>query len=64
MLSNIAKDKNFSNASFANRKTAKYWNQVGFLRVLKDDNLDGWFLHSPMVIKKSQQVPKLIRMIM
>lgn len=43
MLSNIAKDNNLSNASFADRKTAKYWNQDGFLRVLKDDSLDGWF---------------------
>ena len=43
MLSNIAKDNNLSNASFADRKTAKHWNQDGFLRVLKDDNLNSWF---------------------
>ncbi len=43
MLDKITKDNNLSNASFADRKTAKYWNQDGFLRVLKDDNLDGWF---------------------
>jgi methyl-accepting chemotaxis protein len=43
MLDKIAKDNNLSNASFADRKTAKYWNQDGFLRVLKDDNIDGWF---------------------
>ena len=43
MLNKIAKDNNLSNASFADRKTAKYWNQDGFLRVLKNDNLDGWF---------------------
>jgi methyl-accepting chemotaxis protein len=43
MLNKIAKDNNLSNASFADRKTAKYWNQDGFLRVLKNDDLDGWF---------------------
>ncbi|MBA6233784.1 MULTISPECIES: methyl-accepting chemotaxis protein [unclassified Colwellia] len=43
MLNKIAKDNNLSNASFADRKTANYWNQDGFLRVLKNDELDGWF---------------------
>jgi methyl-accepting chemotaxis protein len=32
-----------STASFADKKTAKYWNQDGFLRVLQNDNADGWF---------------------
>ncbi|WP_019613986.1 methyl-accepting chemotaxis protein [Psychromonas ossibalaenae] len=43
MLNTITKDNNLSNASFADRETSKYWNQNGFLRVLKDDNSDGWF---------------------
>lgn len=43
MLYKIAQDNNLSNVSFADRDTAKYWNQDGFLRVLKDDNSDGWF---------------------
>ncbi|WP_028866140.1 methyl-accepting chemotaxis protein [Psychromonas aquimarina] len=43
MLSTITKDNNLSNASFADRETYKYWNQNGFLRVLKNDNFDGWF---------------------
>ncbi|MFT4731276.1 MAG: methyl-accepting chemotaxis protein [Gammaproteobacteria bacterium] len=32
-----------STASFADKKTAQYWNQDGFLRVLQNDNADGWF---------------------
>lgn len=42
-LKNIQRNNNYSNASFANRDTAEYWNQDGFLRVLKNDNVDGWF---------------------
>ncbi|MCU7553363.1 methyl-accepting chemotaxis protein [Alteromonas sp. ASW11-19] len=30
-------------ASFVDRQTYKYWNQDGFLRVLKNDKADGWF---------------------
>lgn len=30
-------------ASFVDRETHKYWNQEGFLRVLKNDQYDGWF---------------------
>lgn len=30
-------------ASFADRQSYRYWNQDGFLRVLKNDELDGWF---------------------
>lgn len=52
MLNQIAKDNNLSNASFADRETAKYWNQDGFLRVLQDDELDGWFF----AFKNSGQV--------
>lgn len=29
--------------SFVDRQTHKYWNQDGFLRVLKNDKFDGWF---------------------
>ena len=43
MFSTIAQDNNLSNVSFADRETYKYWNQNGFLRVLKNDNIDGWF---------------------
>jgi len=34
---------NLSSASFADKQSAKYWNQDGFLRVLKNDNADAWF---------------------
>ena len=42
-LKQLTIDNDLSNASFADRKTAKYWNQDGFLRVLKNDSRDGWF---------------------
>jgi len=42
-LQRISQDYQLSNVSFANRKTADYWNQDGFLRRLQDDNIDGWF---------------------
>ena len=42
-LARIANENQFSNASFANQQTANYWNQTGFLRQLKNDNVDGWF---------------------
>lgn len=42
-LKTIKEANGFSNASFANRETAQYWNQDGFLRVLQNDNVDGWF---------------------
>ncbi len=32
-----------SSASFADKNTAKYWNQDGFLRTLQNDAADGWF---------------------
>ncbi|WP_245542305.1 hypothetical protein [Psychromonas hadalis] len=41
MLAQISKDNQFSNSSFADRESAKFWNQDGFLRTLKDDNVDG-----------------------
>ena len=43
MLTNIAQNNGLSNVSFVDRSTAKYWNQDGFLRVLKRDAADGWF---------------------
>jgi methyl-accepting chemotaxis protein len=42
-LSKIKQQNGLSNASFVNRETAQYWNQDGFLRVLKNDKADGWF---------------------
>ena len=42
-LSNIQRNNGYSNASFANRETAEYWNQDGFLRVLQNNDADGWF---------------------
>lgn len=41
-LQNIAKDNGFSNASFVDRQSRKYWNQNGFLRALNKEQ-DGWF---------------------
>ncbi|MDG3088326.1 methyl-accepting chemotaxis protein [Vibrio hannami] len=41
-LGKIARDNGFSNASFADKESQKYWNQDGFLRVLTPDR-DGWF---------------------
>lgn len=42
-LNNILRQYSLSNVSVANRTTAKYWNQEGFLRTLKDDENDFWF---------------------
>jgi len=42
-LEDISKQNGLSNASFIDLDTAKYWNQKGFLRQLKNDNNDGWF---------------------
>jgi methyl-accepting chemotaxis protein len=42
-LSDIKENNKLSNASFVNRETAQYWNQDGFLRVLEDNQEDGWF---------------------
>jgi len=42
-LSDIAKLNNFSNVSFADKQTANYWNQEGFLRTLQNNAADGWF---------------------
>ncbi len=42
-LSDIKENNNLSNVSFVNRETAQYWNQDGFLRVLENNQADGWF---------------------
>ena len=42
-LGRLAQDYGLSNASFSDKRNAKYWNQDGFLRVLKDDAVDGWY---------------------
>lgn len=43
-LSKIVAANGFSNASFVDRESAKYWNQDGFLRVL-EPNRDKWFFN-------------------
>ena len=42
-LQTLQKQHDLTNVSVADRLSAKYWNQDGFLRVLNNDNLDGWF---------------------
>jgi methyl-accepting chemotaxis protein len=42
-LSDIADLNNFSSVSFADKQTAKYWNQTGFLRTLQRNDADSWF---------------------
>jgi methyl-accepting chemotaxis protein len=42
-LKEIVQFNNLTVASFVDRETNKYWNQDGFLRTLKNDDLDGWF---------------------
>lgn len=42
-LSAIAKSHDLSKTSFADRKSGHYWNQNGYLRQLKNDDIDGWF---------------------
>ena len=41
-LNRVVKQYDLATASWANRDTAQYWNQDGFLRVL-DHQQDGWF---------------------
>jgi len=42
-LNQIVSQNGFSKASFADRQSGHYWNQEGFLRQLKNDDVDGWF---------------------
>jgi hypothetical protein len=51
-LSDIASLNNFSNVSIADKQTANYWNQEGFLRTLQRDDADGWFLVTQIVSRK------------
>jgi methyl-accepting chemotaxis protein len=50
-LNRVAQQYDLATASWANRDTAQYWNQNGFLRVLKNDTADGWFF----AFKQSKQ---------
>lgn len=43
VLKNAVNKHGLSAASFADKRTNRYWNQDGFLRTLKDDAADGWF---------------------
>ena len=42
-LNRLVEQYDLATASWANKNTAQYWNQDGFLRVLKNDAADGWF---------------------
>ena len=42
-LGEIARFNDLTVTSYVDRNTHKYWNQDGFLRVLKNDQYDGWF---------------------
>lgn len=42
-LNDVVAFNDLTVASFVDRQTYKYWNQDGFLRVLKNDEFDGWF---------------------
>ncbi|WP_273050209.1 methyl-accepting chemotaxis protein [Pseudoalteromonas sp.] len=42
-LNRLVNQYDLATASWANRDTAQYWNQNGFLRVLQNDAADGWF---------------------
>lgn len=42
-LNHLQKQYDLTNVSVADRQTARYWNQDGFLRVLQNDKYDGWF---------------------
>ncbi|MFP3426546.1 methyl-accepting chemotaxis protein [Pseudoalteromonas sp. SIMBA_162] len=42
-LNRLVEQYDLATASWANRNTAQYWNQEGFLRILKNDEADGWF---------------------
>ena len=42
-LNSVKNQYGLTNVSVADRQTAQYWNQDGFLRVLQNDDRDGWF---------------------
>ena len=43
LLKRVQHQYQLTNASVVNRETGHYWNQDGFLRVLQNDEFDGWF---------------------
>ena len=66
-LNRVAKQFDLATASWANRDTAQYWNQHGFLRVLKNDAADGWFFgftnsKQPYSISIYQESPTDVKM--
>ena len=66
-LNRVAKQFDLATASWANRDTAQYWNQNGFLRVLKNDAADGWFFgftnsNNPYSISIYQESPTDVKM--
>lgn len=55
-LKKIQRQYQLTNASFADRQSARYWNQDGFLRTLQNDAADGWFfgfINSGQALSKS-----------
>lgn len=65
-LTRLTKQYDLVTASWANRKTAQYWNQNGFLRVLNRDQ-DGWFFGftgsgQPYSISIFQEAPGDVKM--
>ena len=66
-LNRVAKQFDLATASWASRDTAQYWNQDGFLRVLKNDAADGWFFgftnsNNPYSISIYQESPTDVKM--
>ena len=45
LLKNTVKQHGLSAASFADKQSARYWNQDGFLRTLQNNAADGWFFN-------------------
>ncbi|MCF2902006.1 methyl-accepting chemotaxis protein [Pseudoalteromonas sp. MEBiC 03607] len=65
-LNRLVKQYDLATASWANRETAQYWNQDGFLRVLTKDQ-DGWFFAftnttQPFSISIYQESPTDVKM--
>lgn len=66
-LNRVANQFDLATASWANRETAQYWNQHGFLRVLQNDAADGWFFgftnsNNPYSISIYQESPTDVKM--
>ena len=65
-LNRLVKQYDLATASWANRETAQYWNQDGFLRVLTQEQ-DGWFFAftktaQPFSISIYQESPTDVKM--